>query len=144
MAKIFVVTSGDYSSYTVDRVFSTEEMAKEWIGISKGYMIEEYELDDMSNPNTLNSIRCIFNITERGLYLHSFEESTHPCSDELEVFIDVFKEHLTLYAYFPPDYEQDRCIKVISDAFAQLSVKFPHETWGRSMRFNRKTLERIR
>ena len=29
MSKVFIVTSGEYPDYSIDRVFSTEEKAKE-------------------------------------------------------------------------------------------------------------------
>ncbi len=50
MSKVYIVTSGEYSDYGIDRVFSTEEKAKEWIDIitsmyGGNYNIEQYELD---------------------------------------------------------------------------------------------------
>ena len=50
MSKVFIVTSGEYSDYGIDRVFSTEEKAKEWVDIitsmyGGNYNIEQYELD---------------------------------------------------------------------------------------------------
>jgi hypothetical protein len=143
MAKIFVVTSGDYSSYTVDRVFSTEELAKEWIGISKGYTIEEYKLDDMSNPNTLKSMCCVFHADGNGLRLYRYEESTHDSSDKFQLCVDTFRNMVVIYSFLPPDYEKERCIRVMSDTLAQLKVKFPISTWSSNMHFNIKTLERI-
>ena len=50
MRKVYIVTSGEYSDYGIDRVFSTEEKAKEWVDIitsmyNGNYNIEQYELD---------------------------------------------------------------------------------------------------
>lgn len=50
MRKVFIVTSGEYSDYGIDRVFSTEEKAKEWVDVitsmyGGNYNIEQYELD---------------------------------------------------------------------------------------------------
>ena len=50
MHKVFIVTSGEYSDYGIDRVFSTEEKAKEWVDVITSmyggdYDIEQYELD---------------------------------------------------------------------------------------------------
>lgn len=50
MSKVFIVTSGEYSEYGIDRVFSTEEKAKEWVDVitsmyGGNYNIEQYELD---------------------------------------------------------------------------------------------------
>jgi len=43
--KVYIVTSGEYSDYQIQAVFSTEEKAQEWIGNNKDEEIEEYELD---------------------------------------------------------------------------------------------------
>ena len=50
MSKVFIVTSGEYSDYGIDKVFSTEEKAKEWVDVitsmyGGNYNIEQYELD---------------------------------------------------------------------------------------------------
>ena len=50
MSKVFIVTSGEYSDYGINRVFTTEEKAKEWVDIitsmyNGNYNIEQYELD---------------------------------------------------------------------------------------------------
>jgi hypothetical protein len=51
MTKIFVVTSGAYSDYGIDTIFSTRELAQEFIDFFKKrdnwdvYKIEEWELD---------------------------------------------------------------------------------------------------
>ena len=50
MSKVFIVASGEYSDYGIDRVFSTEEKAKEWVDVitsmyGGNYNIEQYELD---------------------------------------------------------------------------------------------------
>lgn len=50
MSNVFIVTSGEYSDYGIDRVFSTEEKAKEWVDVTTSmyggtYNIETYELD---------------------------------------------------------------------------------------------------
>ena len=50
MGKVFIVTSGEYPNYSIDRVFSTEEKAKEWVNVitsmyGGNYDIEQYELD---------------------------------------------------------------------------------------------------
>lgn len=44
--KVYLVTSGEYSDYHVDAVFSTKEKAEEYIDV-KGtdYSIEEYDVD---------------------------------------------------------------------------------------------------
>ena len=51
MIKVYLVSSGRYSDYGIEQVFSTKEKAEEYIRLSKEYSdeslneIEEYELD---------------------------------------------------------------------------------------------------
>lgn len=50
MVSIFVVTTGEYSNYNIEGIFSTKELAKEYICSDKPrymhyeYHIEEYEI----------------------------------------------------------------------------------------------------
>lgn len=45
--KIYIVTSGEYSDYTIERVFSTKEKANEFIQQhGTDYRIEEYVVDE--------------------------------------------------------------------------------------------------
>lgn len=48
MSSVFVVTSGEYSNYRIEEVFSTKDLAEAFIaeiGQHDGPQIEEYELD---------------------------------------------------------------------------------------------------
>lgn len=48
MKKVYIVTCGDYSDYTIENVFSTKELAEEYINrvsTYDDYRVEEYELD---------------------------------------------------------------------------------------------------
>ena len=45
--KIYIVTSGEYSDYTIERVFSTKEKANEFVQQhGTDYRIEEYVIDE--------------------------------------------------------------------------------------------------
>ena len=45
--KIYVVTSGEYSDYTIERVFSTKKKALEYLDtVDDDYTLEEYDLDE--------------------------------------------------------------------------------------------------
>jgi len=50
VTKIYLVTSGEYSNYSIDAAFSTREKAQAWIDYDKnkpkrGYVIENYDID---------------------------------------------------------------------------------------------------
>lgn len=44
---IYIVTSGEYSSYRIEGVFSTEAKARTYAGHYGGRQIEEYEVDEL-------------------------------------------------------------------------------------------------
>ena len=47
MAKVFIVTSGEYSDYGINAVFSTRELAEQYLDTKDDdYGIEEYDLDE--------------------------------------------------------------------------------------------------
>ena len=51
--KIYIVTSGEYSDYRIDAVFSTRELAEDYIQHNgTDYRIEEYNLDEEIDRNT--------------------------------------------------------------------------------------------
>lgn len=45
MAKIYIVSSGEYSGYSIEGVYSTKELALAAADLIEGNDIEEYELD---------------------------------------------------------------------------------------------------
>lgn len=62
MSKIYIVTSGLYSDYCIEAVFSTEEKAKEYINIYGDYNnreIEEYEIDE-ENPERKDRVYKVY------------------------------------------------------------------------------------
>lgn len=70
MSKVYVVTSGCYSDYHIDGVYSTREAAEKRCAAWDGYddpMIEEYELDDGSNIEVEHVYRSLnFNMRHYG------------------------------------------------------------------------------
>lgn len=59
MSKIYIVTEGEYSDYSINNVFSTEEKAKEFIA-ERGGGIEEFELDPDWRNEITNYIKGYF------------------------------------------------------------------------------------
>jgi hypothetical protein len=45
MSKVFIVTSGEYSDYAIDAVFSSEELAETFAGL-KGGNVEQHNLNE--------------------------------------------------------------------------------------------------
>jgi hypothetical protein len=66
MAKVFVVTSGQYEDYRIVGVFSTEEKAEEFIQTQddNDYDIEEYGIDELEPDEEMHT--WAVDITEKG------------------------------------------------------------------------------
>lgn len=45
MSDVFIVTSGEYSDYQIDHVFSSEELAIKYVGENSDLQVEVYRLD---------------------------------------------------------------------------------------------------
>lgn len=64
--KIYIVTYGEYSDYSIDRVFSTEEKAKEYLDTKDDdYRLEEYDIDEPIERKEM--VYCVyFGLEEKG------------------------------------------------------------------------------
>lgn len=86
MAKVYIVTSGCYSDYTINVCFSTKEKAQEYINNSKktknysyrDIRIEEYELD--GKTDIVNAIHVFMT------YTSPFSENKH--NEKIDVRVD--------------------------------------------------------
>ena len=68
MAKIYIVTSGEYSDYTIDAVFSTKEKAEEYVQqYGTNYRVEDYDIDEEINECLIPKI-TIQPLVENALY----------------------------------------------------------------------------
>lgn len=109
MKKVYLVTSGEYSDYHVDAVFSTRKMAKEYIDI-KGtdYGIEEYDIDIPIERKTV-------------VYCVSFYDN-----GKGKAFIDDAEEP-DLFCYSKPiDYSEEYVFTISSDS-AKKAIKIASE-----------------
>lgn len=88
--KAYIVTSGQYSDYSINRVFRTKEEAERWIAKRwepGDYSIEEWEFDKF-NPSGLSG-HCVFIDLETGDVTGGFDECDH-------------EGPATYHAYFQP------------------------------------------
>lgn len=121
MAKIYIVTSGDYSDYTIDAVFSTKEKAEEYIQQhGMDYRVEDYDIDEEVKKETkIWSIKMRFD---------NFEVSECIgdgwCSHRKDTFDYDFDNwakigYITLYLEADC---MDRAIKIASERIAQIKA----------------------
>lgn len=144
--KIYVVTSGEYSDYRIEAVFSTRKKANEYVQ-QKGtdFRIEGYDLDkEVVKETQLWLVE--FDITNNEI------KEVSPITSNIDKLKDTckvteyfsFKSYITFYVEAET---MDRAIKIASERFA--SVKANEYIWLRLTRpyamgaFNGKKFERF-
>lgn len=121
MAKIYIVTSGDYSDYTIDEVFSTKEKAEEYVQQhGTNYRIEDYDIDkEVKKETKIWSVKMRF---------YNFEVSECIgdgwCSHRKDTFEYDFDNwagigYITLYLEADC---MERAIKIASERAAQIKA----------------------
>ena len=120
MKKVYIVTSGDYSDYTIEAAFSTEEKANEFIQQhGSDYRLEVHDVDEEVKKET--------KLWEVSMYYEDF--TLKKCSiawedlyiaDTFRVLDDCFGKKV-LYQYIETD-SMDRAIKIASERIAQIKA----------------------
>jgi CRP-like cAMP-binding protein len=63
MSTIYIVTSGEYSSYRIDAVFSTKKLAEDFVARNGKFVssadIEEWKLDDLQDASYVEVWHCV-------------------------------------------------------------------------------------
>lgn len=116
MKKVYLVTSGEYSDYHVEAVYSTKNKAMEHCMHDRECRIDEREL----NPNIFNNIIYVVWMAEDG----SIDED----STKSAVFSNVGKGFNFFYEYAGRDYlvwnvktdDLKRAVKVVNEKRTQI------------------------
>lgn len=117
MAKVFIVTSGKYSDYGIERVFSTLELAEQYIDTKDDdWRIEEYELDEPIEREThIFSVRMRIDSKEVDSCLIS------PClykKDCIEYYErGLFEKPDPRITFYIESDSKERAIKIASERF---------------------------
>jgi len=132
--KIFIVTSGEYSDYGIDAVFTTKEKAVDYVEQHGTYYnIEEYILDEEVEKKT--QLWCIEFCVEDGKLCEANPTSydRNKVVDTCYIF-DTFGHRKALqYIRFYIDADSmDKAVKIASERFA--SVKANEYIWLRLTR----------
>lgn len=157
MAKVYIVTSGEYSDYGIDACFSTKKQAEQFIKNSTtidkfysytGYRIEEWELD--RSTKIVDVINVFFTFTS-PLSKHEYEEKIESRVDkniECKAFEyggktqfygnDLQQLHIRRIANPNKDIEDEisKCIKIAYDTAKKIKYLYEVE--------NVRTLEEMR
>lgn len=121
MAKIYIVTSGDYSDYSINAVFSTKEKAEEYVQQhGTDYRVEDYDIDEEVKKET--KIWCV------KMRFDNFEVSDcvgggwlSQRKDTFEYFFDYWARIGYITLYFEADC-MDGAIKIASERVAQIKA----------------------
>lgn len=119
--KIYIVTEGEYSDYSIDRVFSTREKAEEYVD-SVGYdtQIEEYDIDAPIERKT--QVFCIsFGLDKKeAKYVYLSRNPYENLIRFRQPFLDI---------YVKSD-SRERAIKIASERYgmiiAEEQILFPY------------------
>ena len=124
MIKIYIVTSGEYSDYTIEAVFSTKEKAEEYVQQhGTNYRVEDYDIDkEVKKETKIWRVKMRFDNFEvsdclDGLYGDGWD---YDSKDTFEYYLDWNKkEYIRLYIEADC---MDRAIKIASERIAQIKA----------------------
>ena len=121
MNKVYIITYGDYSDYTICAVFSTRDKAEEYIQQhGDTYRIEEYSVDEEIEQSEIWSV-------EIGMLSHEIKHC-ESCSDnwssgrvdKFRVFEPVFHDNEWSIKMLLRSDSMNRAIKVAGERVAQI------------------------
>ena len=131
--KIYIVTSGDYSDYRIERVFSTKEKANEFVQQhGTDYRIEEYVVDEEIKKE--QKLWLIAFDTKNNKLLSAVSHAPNDCNIE---FIDTCKRQdsvcndSSIIFWLEAD-TMDRAIKVAKERY--FAIKSNEYIWMRLTR----------
>lgn len=132
--KIYIVTSGKYSDYSINAVFTTKEKAVDYVEQhGTCYNVEEYDLDEKAEKKT--QLWCIDFCVEDGKLYEASPTSYYrnKVVDTCSIFenFDYGKAKSYIRFYIDAD-SMDRAVKIASERFA--AVKANEYIWLRLTR----------
>lgn len=127
--KIYIVTAGCYSDYSIEAVFTTQDKANDYIQQhGTDYNIEEYELDEeVTKQVQVWRVEFKFNIDTKELSECVTCYKAEEYRDTCRVIRYLHSENLFLI-YVDAD-SMDRAVKIASERFA--AIKSNDYIWSR-------------
>lgn len=121
MNKVYIITYGDYSDYTICAVFSTRDKAEEYIQQhGDTYRIEEYSVDEEIEQSEIWSV-------EIGLYSHKIKRCewcddnwSRERVDKFRVFDPLFSDSEWSIKLLLRADSMNRAVKVANERVAQI------------------------
>lgn len=121
MDKVYIITYGDYSDYTICAVFSTRDKAEEYIQQhGDTYRIEEYSVDEEIEHREIWSVQ-ISVLSHKIIQCESCSDSwSIERVDKFRVFEPVFRNGEWSVKMFLRADSMDRAIKIANERVAQI------------------------
>lgn len=137
MNKVYIVTSGDYSDYHIDAVFSTKQGAEKYCALkntcdrySDFYNIEEYDIDDMNASNT----KVVYAFLIEPSNPPTVEATYYISEDRANAFKekalrwqksgDILQDYYSIDRYvFLAEENPDKAIKIVLDRVAKAKAE---------------------
>lgn len=148
MKTVWIVTSGSYSDYRIEKVFSTEELAEAWCAdMRDGYQIEEWDIDDikpepknqaqshdckyLSLDSSISGMPSMLEVEDSSIYI------TRKCGYGFRLS-PVYEMKI----HFPKDYSSEKCARAAREIYMQIKALHPLEKANRSYtQFDRFTFQ---
>ena len=137
MSKVYIVTSGEYSDYHIDAVFTTREKAEQFCAVhntcerySNFYNIEEYDVDESDctkaevvyafhvDPSLKPSVEEVYVIDARNI--EKFEEKVKIWQRSG----DLLQDYYALGRYvFLKEHNPEKAIRIVLDRIAKAKAE---------------------
>jgi hypothetical protein len=128
--KVYVVTSGEYSNYGINTIFSTRELAQEYVDLKKftdeyeTYHIQSWEVDKLHPSEFVDLVLLndeIYNFNSLRFQIDYLYDTFDDCTDRI---IEVTKDWAI--DYFKKDFGSDNLEFDDDDfKFEDKMIKFP-------------------
>ena len=116
--KVFVVTSGEYSDYRIERVFSTRKKALEYLDTKDdGYTLEVFDLDEPIERNT-HVYKISFELDKKKVWNVSIVWDKR-YKDMIHIGSRYFNNRNTLDIYVESD-SRKRALKIASERYGAI------------------------
>lgn len=122
--KVYVVTSGDYSDYEIDSIFSSREKAEEYINNSTNMTlngIDEWILDEKKPDKREKIFSVISDFDKIDFHVYGREHYPIEYKDLMQYYIKWDKSH-NIHFYIYTD-TRKRAIKIASERLRQVKAE---------------------
>lgn len=124
MSDIYIITSGDYSEYSINSVWSSKEIAEKncellnagsrWVE----YQVEEWSMDvpQLDTQRTMLGEKAVYDFDAHGLHV---DVANVVFTDAIFSKVDEGKPVFTRTKLAVMGYDKEKCLRIVFDVMAQ-------------------------